>query len=117
MGQLDDDKSHDRNHRASRERNIEFGFVDMDGTLRRVGSIDHLHARLPPSACERRHLRQTQLHGGPNWQSAHLTYRALSWRVPAARFSQFRDGGKADEANYSLWRRRRRNSGLVVEKR
>ena len=29
-----------------------------------------------------------------------MTYRALSWRIPNARFSQFRNGGKANEADY-----------------
>jgi hypothetical protein len=46
-----------------------------------------------------------------------LTYRALPWRVPKARFSQFKNGGKANEADYFVRYYRRRNAVLVVEKR
>jgi hypothetical protein len=38
-------------------------------------------------------------------------------RALKARFSQFRNGGKANEADYFVRRCRRRNSGLVVESR
>jgi hypothetical protein len=67
----------------------------------RKNDLTSPRAQLQPSANEQRHLRQTQVHGGPHcWQSGHLTYCALPWRIPNARFSQFRNRGKANEADY-----------------